>query len=48
MQQSLARDTERTSVGHAQPPAPDRAMQVLEYAVAALALLAAVMLAFVR
>jgi hypothetical protein len=48
MQQPLAHDVEPPVVGHAQAPAGDRGMQILEYAVAALALLAAVMLAFVR
>ena len=48
MPQSLARDGEPAVVGHVQAPAPDRAMQILEYAVAALALLAAILLAFVR
>jgi hypothetical protein len=48
VEQSLARDTDASVIGHAQPSATDRGMQILEYAVAALAALAAVMLAFAR
>ena len=48
MQQPLARDAEPVVVGHAQAPAPDRGMQILEYAVAVVALFAAVLLAFLR
>jgi hypothetical protein len=47
MEQSLAGDGE-PAVGRVDAPATDRAMQILEYAVAALALLAAVMLSFLR
>lgn len=48
MEQSLAHDGDAPVVGLAAVPATDRGMQILEYAVAALAALAAVMLAFVR
>ena len=48
MEQSLARDGDMSVLGHAQSPVADRGMQILEYAVAALAALAAAMLAFVR
>lgn len=48
MGRSLARGGEVPVIGHADVPVPDRGMQVLEYAVAVLALLAAALLAFVR
>lgn len=48
MERSLARDGEVPVIGHADAPAPDRGMQVLEYAVAVLAFVAAALLAFVR
>ena len=48
MEQSLAGDGEQAVVGQVKPPAGDRGMQILEYAVAALALLAAVVLPFLR
>ena len=47
MEQSLARDGERV-VAHVATPVADRGMQILEYAVAALAAFAAVILAFAR
>lgn len=48
MEQSLAREGEVPVIGPADVSAPDRGMQVLEYAVATLAFVAAVLLAFVR
>jgi hypothetical protein len=48
MEQSLAHDGDAPVVGLTAVRATDRGMQILEYAVAALAALAAVMLAFVR
>jgi hypothetical protein len=48
MEHTLARDGEPTAVGPAQAPVTDRGMQILEYAVAGLAIVAALMLAFLR
>ena len=47
-EQSLARDGDAPAAALAVAPASDRGMQIREYAVAALAAFAAVMLAFVR
>lgn len=48
MEQSLARDGDPAVAVHVAPQVADRGMQILEYAVAVLAAVAAVMLAFVR
>jgi hypothetical protein len=48
MEHTLARDGELTAVRDAEVPATDRGMQILEYTVAGLAIVAALMLAFLR